>query len=171
MYKRQPLHFTITDIKGDFVTKNTPHYTRYQSTGIATIKFHGETFTANALVEGIHSIDFSESIFFDGSDLVDADTYQFVLWDEDDNFYMIDDSNVRSDTPKYPSHTWLLHKDKASGYTKKGFDSTITTTVLPDGTETNWKITTPDFNDGSINLNLIKYIEDGTAQTLSLIHI
>ncbi|MEZ4195662.1 MAG: hypothetical protein R3B53_04740 [Candidatus Paceibacterota bacterium] len=111
--------FKVTDLIGDFITKNTPDYTRYQSVGQAVVAYGEKEYVVQAMVEGIHSNDFSESIFFNGSTQIKADTYQFALWDEANNFYLIDQSEVYTNSPKYKSHTWLLMKSHETGLTKK----------------------------------------------------
>ncbi len=156
--------FSTSNLQGDFMTRNSPAYTRHQSVGDGIVTFNNKKISVHVLTEGIHSSDFSKSLFFEGSDAVVSETRQFVMWDSEGNFYMIDQSNVTSDTPAYPSHTWLLYKNEKSGYTKKGFTSNITSQSVLGQPETEWSITAPDFNNATINISLVKYIDDGDSQ-------
>lgn len=112
---------SIHDIEGDFLTRNHPAYTRYQSAATALVKYRGQSFTAQALVESAYSDDYTKYIFFPEYSEVDATTHQFILWDDEGNLYMIDKSEVRSNTPAYPSHNWLLYKNARTGALKKSF--------------------------------------------------
>jgi hypothetical protein len=133
--------------------------------GVGMVTVGDRNIPVRALVEGIHSSDFSKQIFFEGNDKVEATTRQFVLWDEEDNFYMIDQSHVTSHTPEYPSHTWLLYKNATDGYTKKGFTSDVVAQSFMGRPETGWTITAPEFYDATIKLSVVKYINDGDYQT------
>lgn len=157
--------FTAANLQGDFMTRNSPTYTRHQSVGDGIVTYNDKKILVHVLAEGIHSSDFNKSVFFEGSDEIVSETRQFVLWDNEGNFYMIDQSNVVSDTPEYPSHTWLLYKNHKSNYTKKSFTSNITSQSVLGRPETEWSITAPDFNDATIKLSLLKYIDDGDSQT------
>ena len=145
------LSFFISGLKGDFITRNRPTYTQYQSVGEAKVTYKGKTFEAEALVEGAYSMDYSKEMFFPGYDTIDSTTYQFVLWDESDNFYMIDVSDVRSNTPEYPSHVWLLHKNEEGDFVRKSFEATINAEFDGEG-RIYWKVTTPEFDNATLQL-------------------
>lgn len=148
------VEFTTSPLQGDFVTRNTPEYTQFQSVTKAEMVIDGVENTAYALVETIHSTDYEKRIFFPTLSLLDSLTHQFVLWDETGNFYLIDDSQVFSETAAYPSHSWLLYKEASNGNTKKGFDTSITQPV-----ENRWQITVPDFHNGVITVDSVKVYE------------
>lgn len=160
-----PVSFEVHGIEGDFLTKNSPLYTRFESVGTGTVRFEGREISVHALVEKSYSDDFSKYVFFKGYDKLVALTRQFSLWDEAGNFYFSDQSNVTSNTPDYTSHTWLLHKNSAKGYTQKSFASEIIAHTIFGRPETTWSITAPDFNNARITLSLVKYIDDGDTQT------
>ncbi|MCA9357422.1 hypothetical protein H6784_03285 [Candidatus Nomurabacteria bacterium] len=147
----EPMEITISDIAGDFVTRNQPTYTQFQSVGTAEVKYRGQTFAAQALVESSYSSDYSKKIFFPGYKDVEATTHQFVLWDEDENFYLIDNSVVQSNTPEYPSHTWLLYKNKKEGTSKKSFEAEVETSKDNDG-KISWQVRAPGFNNAVFTL-------------------
>ncbi len=160
-----PLSFVVQNVQGDFLTKNSPAYTRIESVGSGLVTYKGKTFPVHALVEKLYSNDFSKYIFFPDSENVEAETRQFVLWDSEGNFYLIDQSAVTSDTPQYPSHTWLLHKNAKENYTQKSFTADVTAEFVLGQQEKRWSISTPDFDQATINLSLVKYIDDGDDQT------
>jgi len=144
------IEFTTDKLLADFTTRNTPDYTQFQSPTKAELTIAGEKKTAFALVESLHSNDYQKHIFFDGYNSLKSQTHQFVLWDEVGNFYMIDDSEVFSDTPAYPPHSWLLYKNAAQGTVKKGF-----VTSIFELSKDSWRIAVPDFNNGTIEVRSI----------------
>lgn len=165
LFEGKPLSFTVSGLQGDFITRDSAVYTRYQSVGTGTVMFNNKIIPVRVLSEGVHSSDFSKQIFFEGSDKIETVTRQFILWDSGGNFYMIDQSQVTSNTPEYPSHTWLLYKNTTDGYAKKGFTSNIIAEPPLSQMENSWTITAPEFKNASIRLSLIKYINDGDYQT------
>ncbi len=160
-----PITYTLSNLQGDFITRNSPAYTRHQSVGDGVVLYNNKNISVHTLVESIHSSDFSKQIFFKGSNEITATTRQFVLWDSEGSFYMIDQSDVASEVPEYPSHTWLLYKNGKDGFTKKGFTSDIYVRSALGGSESSWSITAHDFSNANIELSLVKYIEDGDSQT------
>lgn len=151
LINNEPLSFTIRNLEGDFITRNRPSYTQFQSIGKAEVKFKGQTIEAQALVESVHSNDYKQYIFFPERESVDSTTHQFILWDEDNNFYLIDNSKVRSNHPQYQSHTWLLFKDSKGLGLKKSFVADIKTVTSEIG-GVSWQITAPDLRNGNITL-------------------
>jgi len=153
--------FSTTELSGDFVTRNTPEYTQFQSPATVTLVSDGVTQEGYVLTEMLHSTDFEKRIFFDGYEALDALTHQFILWDDRGNFYMIDDTAVFSDTPQYPSHSWLLYKNTGTGVTKKGFSTVVTSD------ESNaWQVTVPDFDQGVIDVSrVMQYKSDPTGRS------
>ncbi len=147
--QNEKVSFQIDTLQGDFISRNLPEYTQFQSVADATVSLNGEELTAYALVENLISNNFEKKIFFPGLDAVEALTYQFVLWDEDGNFYLIDKSEVFSDSPDYPSHTWILFKNTKTGEAKKSFTADITTV-----SDTQWIVQLPDLLGASLELSV-----------------
>lgn len=142
-----PLHFTVPDLNAEFLTRHTDLYTRHHSVATATVSYRGADYTMQAFVEGAHSRDFRKYVYFPGIDRLHATTYQLLLWDEDDNFYLLDDTTVHTPNPAYTSHTWVLYKQAATGYTKKAFRATI-----DQPTADTWQITLPDIASSTLQL-------------------
>jgi hypothetical protein len=140
--------FITEAVQGDFITRNKPEYTQFQSVVKAEVNLNGVAKTAYALVENLQSNNYRKRVFFTGMDSLQALTHQFVLWDEAGNFYMIDDSVVFSDTPAYPTHSWLLYKSATDNTTKKGFSTTITSE-----SSGQWTALVPDFANGVIEVH------------------
>ena len=143
--------FESEAVDGDFITRNKPEYTQFQSATTFNVMVNGETKTAFGLVENLQSTDYRKRIFFPGMALLESLTHQFVLWDEAGAFYMIDDSKVFSNTPAYPAHSWLLYKSAVDGTTKKGFLTQITQLD-----ESSWQVTVPDFQNGIITVSAVE---------------
>ena len=133
---------SLNDLVGDFITKNRPEYTRYLSAGSAEVIINGEKLEANALLEKSYSSDQSKYLFFDGYDDLSTRTYKFALWDNEGNFYLIDDSTASSKHPSYKDHTWILYKNKQTGGGQKAFSGNID--FQENGREKNWQIKVPD---------------------------
>lgn len=158
-----PLSFAVGPTTGDFLTRNVPEYTQFQSVGTATIDLGEQKVLAYYLVETALSNDYTKRIFFAGYDTITAETHQFILWDDRGSFYLIDDTDVVSGPDAYQSHTWLLHKDGQSGLTKKSFRADVVT--KEDGT---WVVSVPDFSRGIITVeqDVLYKAEDGRTRML-----
>jgi hypothetical protein len=152
------LMFDTATFVGDFVTKDKPDYTRLQSVDTAQVTYNDTTTTVHALSEVIYAEDYSTKIFFPGSSDVEAITHQFILWDAEGNFYLLDNSQVFSDTPEYPSHTWLLHKDGVDGSSRKSFTASLYSTLLQDQA-VSWQFTMPDYANASVRVEPYHYID------------
>jgi hypothetical protein len=157
--------FKTVEVLADFVTRNTPEYTQFQSPVVVEVYIDDEQREGYALVETLHSTDYEQRIFFPGYDSLEALTYQFVLWDSERNFYMIDKTDVFSDTPAYPSHSWLLYKNANSGAAQKGFK-----TEVLELRENSWRVTVPDFENGIITVSSVETYKDSqTGRTRKIV--
>lgn len=119
------LSFTI-ETEGDFLTKNTLDHTRFTSVTPATITLGNQSYPAQILWENAYSNDYTESIFFEGRDEMDSETHLFTLWDEEGNFYHIDQTVAEGEQKHYASHTWLLYKNADEQSTQKSYEATVT---------------------------------------------
>lgn len=148
--KQGEVEVEITDINGDFITKDQPDYIRYASIGNATIKMNGEEYKVNAFVDNIVSSDYSISLFYENRDELINKTHSLSLWDEEGAFYLIDITDVENTDHPYKSHKWVLYKDK-NGFSKKYFDAEMEYKTNVDGKPDSWSIYVPDF-DGEFEL-------------------
>jgi hypothetical protein len=140
----KPVTIEISNVAGDFVTRDELSYTRTHSLGRATITMDGTTIEAPILVDRAYSNDADYGIFFPGHETIDVKTVQFILWDTEENFYLFDSSNVSTPSPYYRSHTWLLYKGR-DGYLKKSFSGTSTPVTY--SAKLAWNVAMPEFND------------------------
>jgi hypothetical protein len=136
--KRFEIH--IDDLSGDFITRTMPEYTRYTSAGTAAVSLEGETFSTQVMVSTIYSSDYEHYIFFDGFDQIRSATEYLVLWDEEGFFYLIDSTYTQTVDPRYPSHTWVLSKDR-EGRMRKAFEADVMYTEEGQG---QWEIAVSD---------------------------
>lgn len=157
------LVFTIGPVAGDFLTRNLPEYTQFQSVGSTTVQLNGESVPAYYFVENVFSNDYTKRIFFPGYDDVIAETYQFLLWDDRGSFYLIDDTAVVSGPDAYQSHTWVVHKDGRDGSTKKAFQADVST--LDEG---QWMVSLPEIHNATIALerDVVYQDENGRERIL-----
>lgn len=134
------LSFTV-ETEGDFLTKNTLDHTRFTSVTETTLTLGSHSYPAQILWENAYSNDYTASIFFEGRDDMSSETHLFTLWDEDGNFYHIDQTIADGDQKHYASHTWLLYKNAAEQSTQKSYEATVTLK------ETGATIEIPDWDD------------------------
>jgi len=148
-------------LQGDFVTRSLPEYTQLKSVTNTQLQVNDSVFAAYVLVDQLMSNDYQKRIFFPGFADLESLTYQFVLWDEANAFYLINDTQVFSDTPAYPTHSWLLYKNQATGATKKGFETQINQL-----SDTRWEVTLPDFQNGLLDVSVLtEYHQAGSDRS------
>ncbi len=134
----------VKDFKGDFLQKNTLEYTKYVSEQAGEVTINGKTYPVHAYLAKVYSGDYAKYIFFDGYDNLKSLAQFFVLWDEQGNFYVLDDSEVYTEVPDYKSHTWVLYKNKKLQTTKKAFYAKVNVDEAP-AFPSAWSIDIPDF--------------------------
>lgn len=142
---------TIGNVTGDFITRDTPDYTRFQSVATATVVVGGIRYPANALVEAIHSDEYATKIFFPERESASIKTHQFILWDDQDTFYLFDDSKIDRFIDNYRAHTWLLYKNALNQTLKKSFTGSFDGSLTPAGTQ-QWNLSFPDFSAATVKL-------------------
>jgi len=151
MFGNTTIPFTLRNLEGDFVTRDTLAYTRLESIGDGVLTLDGRDVPLLGMQESVYSNDYTESIFFPEAQTLSTDTYQFVLFDEIGNFYLIDQSQVTPESPQYASHTWVLYKEKETGYTKKAFEAVLTKDMRGEE-EYGWTIRIPSLKSAHITL-------------------
>lgn len=120
----------VIETDGDFLTKNTLDHTRFTSVTQTTLMLGDQSFPAQILWENAYSADYTKSIFFEGRDDLNSESHVFTLWDEDGNFYHVDQTVADGDQTYYASHTWLLHKNSAEQSTQKSYVATVLLTDI-----------------------------------------
>lgn len=127
----------FNNLEGDFIIENSPEYTKYVSVGDVDLQLGDDKFKVNGALSSIYSTDSSKYIFFDGFNDLSLQAYQLVWWDEEDNFYLLDKSDVKSSHEGYKSHSWFLTKKK-DGWMAREFD--IEGITLKEGSQKEWFI-------------------------------
>lgn len=148
----------ITDIKGDFIVKDTEDYIRIMSEGPATLSFGNKTFQARGFVDRIISNDYSKSIFFEGRERLSHETHSIAFWDTNKNFYLIDFTQSNSPDLPYESHKWVIYKDY-EGYTTKVFDGTLDFRTDQNKDPNSWNFNIPDL-ETTVNLTVKQFYKD-----------
>lgn len=157
------LRIELDDLQGDFITKNTPEYTKYISGGTARISIDGKELDGQAMISKIYSEDYSKYIFFDGYDVLKGITHYFVLWDENKNFYLIDTTKTEHNEYNYRSHTWVLYKNFEHQTMKKAFQVDVQfrqESSLPQS----WLISIPALNEAELVLERESFFEESSSQ-------
>ncbi len=144
-YENGPVNIEVksSDLEGDFITKNSLEYTRYVNEGEALITIGGKAYQARIATVQSYANDYSKYVYFDGYGITHSLAQVFTLWDDKNNFYFLDKSEVFDDNPNYKSHTWVLYKDAEGKSMKKSFAATIDTTKT-NGASSAWNIDIPD---------------------------
>jgi hypothetical protein len=127
-------------LSGDFLTKNTPEYMKYESVGTAHVTINGTASEAYIFVSPVFSTDYETYIFTPDYYSTGGAARQFILWDTLGNFYLADQSIVEKPTAAYPSHFWSLQKKAVSGALFKGFEGSIVGNSKTPESETAWAI-------------------------------
>ncbi|MBP9718541.1 hypothetical protein KBD59_04585 [Candidatus Gracilibacteria bacterium] len=133
---------STSGLEGDFITKNDIAYTRYLSIGKGDVEMNGEKIKTNVVLENIYSADSGKYLFFSDIEELSSRTYRFLVWDTDNNFYLLDDSTVSRDSPFYRPHTWVLYKNAAGNYMQKFFEAKVSFQE----SEKTWKVTLPNLS-------------------------
>ena len=165
---RKTYTIEIPEVTGDFITRDTPDYTRIQSPAEATITVDAVSYKANALVEAVYSDDYTKKIFFPDRDNQKVTTSQFVLWDSLENFYLFDDTKTDSFAPQYAPHTWLLYKEAENKILKKAFTGSYKQTVAVLGSR-EWTINFSEFNGAQVSLTELATFKDTGGRSRFLV--
>ena len=147
------LDLSIPSLEGDFVVKSSPEYTKLVSESPAELKLNGRVYRLRAVVEKIYSSDFATYLFFPGYGKTRSETHGFVLWDEENNLYILDTSNVEDQNPSYRSHTWALFKDVRRRMMQKGFEAHVA--LRADANPLHWDISIPPFEVRKLTLDAV----------------
>jgi len=121
----EQVRVVLDDLNGDFITKNNLAYTRYLSAGTGTLFLGDKSIRVNAALEKIYSNDHGQYLYFPGVNELESTTHRFLVWDEENNFYLLDMSTVREDNPYYRAHTWVLYKNATQEYSQKFFSAKL----------------------------------------------
>jgi hypothetical protein len=180
------VRFSVPSADADFVTRNSPAYTRTHSIATTTVQSDGnQPVDAHVYIEKTYSNDADNAIFFPGRDALGVRTAQFIFWDTTGNFYLFDDSAVAKPVPQYQPHTWLLMKTN-TGLAQKSYRGMYYETL--DDAKLGWKLSLPDLDkaevvltaseiykseDGRLRVGLIGTISDttGVREIVGVAHI
>ncbi|MDQ6985046.1 MAG: hypothetical protein Q9M91_03335 [Candidatus Dojkabacteria bacterium] len=153
----------IENLNGDFIVKNKNDYIRSVSEGDAEVSVDGDKFEVFAVADQIISSDYSKSLIFKGRDELNSETHSITLWDEEENFYHLDITDVENKDLPYKTHRWIIYKDGAEGYVKKAFDANIIDFEMDEGKPSKWVIEIPDIYNTVIELEAHEYINNKNA--------
>ena len=140
-----------TDIfEGDFIVRNDPDYVKHVSFAKGILSQKGENFTVNIAYLGTYAENSSKYIYFDGFYQLQSTAHLLVLWDEEENVYLIDKSRVKSSHQFYKSHTWVLNKS-ANKYLRKAFTAGLSYNESEEY-PTKWIVTLPTLQNATLSL-------------------
>ncbi|MFZ3301714.1 MAG: hypothetical protein WA152_03315 [Microgenomates group bacterium] len=106
------ISFQIPVIHNEMSIKSSPRYTKFMSASEGTLTINGIEYDSYALYNRFYSYNPPENLIL-GQDLTGLETEWLAFWDEDGNFYNIDDTTVndkiRNDS--YKAHSLAIYKD------------------------------------------------------------
>jgi hypothetical protein len=156
----QAISVEIDDLNSDFIVKNTLDMTRYVSAGKAKVKIANQIFYANAMVDNTYSYDIAKQANTSNLKDVKYTTHSIIMWDQKNNFYLVDVSDVATQNPLYDSHKWLLFKDAETGFVKKS-DNCVLNMFSKNGLPDRWTIDIPDINHSKLELKAVNTYGEG----------
>jgi len=147
-----PIQLSVSELSGDFLTRGRLDYLRYISDGVASVVYGDQIYEAHVYHQRTAGIDLGTDLLFFDRDSLDTMTAQFILWDEQNNFYLFDQTKVTPDNTVYPSHTWLLYKNRTNHSPLKGYDGSVI--FYENERKPTWEITTQSFGGRNFRLEL-----------------
>ncbi|MEI7498669.1 MAG: hypothetical protein WCK11_05335 [Candidatus Falkowbacteria bacterium] len=137
------LSIEIPTIQADFLAKSNYRYVRYIGVGSFKGTIDQKSIRGNVKADVIMSSDGKQATISRG---VKYSGQSISLWDEMNNYYQIDVSEVAPNNTGYSSHQWALYKSAASGEMRKLRQMNIARTT------SSLIITLPELNDTKISL-------------------
>lgn len=106
------ISFQIPVIHNEMSIKSSPRYTKFMSASEGTLTIDGTEYESYALYNRFYSYNPPENIIL-GQDLTGLETEWLAFWDEDGNFYNIDDTTVndKARNDSYKAHSLAIFKD------------------------------------------------------------
>jgi hypothetical protein len=104
------IEFSTEDMFNEMGMRSMPGYTKFQSHTNGNIKINNQSYDAYVLFTRIYSLNAADIQFYDKP--LGVTTEWIAFWDEQDNFYHIDKTNVQNKTEIYQSHEIGLKVDK-----------------------------------------------------------
>ena len=143
----------LENLKGDFIVNNALADLTYINVGTTNMKIDGKDNKVNYFLTKNLSDDSSE-VFVDDNTYFKSSIIS--LWDENNNFYSVDTSDVISDVSK--SHKWGIYKNNKTQVMKKIVGNIK---LVASNDKPNISLVIPDFNNASFTLHKNKNQERG----------
>jgi len=150
------LKTTIDIVTGDFLIRNKPEYIFYISPGKAEIQTEEYAFDVNGVVTHSYSNDYSLSMFFEGKENLISETHVLALWDDQENFYYIDITDVENTDLPYGSHKWITFKNMTSGFMKYSFEADLSV-EMKRSRPSKWTVLIPELDNAEMELEAVGY--------------
>lgn len=135
----QTISFKTGILSNEMGLRSLPSYTKFQSEGDAVVTVGAETFKAHILFVRLYSNDVSQTAFLNSNYFKSSNrltTHWIAYWDEDDNFYFVDSTDVtRMAVDAYSSHQFGFYKSAETGVVERTFDIDIQANKTIDPTE------------------------------------
>ncbi len=96
------LAFSTSELENEIGMRSLPGYTKFMSNGSGTLKVNGNNLAVHVLYTRIYSLNSADIQFYNQPLGLTTDWVAF--WDNQGNFYHIDNTQVDRPTPIYESH-------------------------------------------------------------------
>ncbi len=110
------ISFNSSTLENEISIRALPGYTKFSSEGKGNLIINGSTYESYILYTRIYSFDASQLVTYDGSFNLTTDWVAF--WDQNGNFYHIDNTEVETTQPNYQTHSVGIFKNSAAGVLK-----------------------------------------------------
>jgi hypothetical protein len=148
----------IPHVQAEFLVKNNLEYLRYVSPTTATVTIDNERIETNVMVDRVLSTDAALVTLEDFPGIKNR-THSIVFWDERQNFYHLDSSEVFTPNVPYYPHTWILYKN-SDGTMRQSQTSTVHLTP-PQSSSPEWSLSLPELNHADAVIKVIRFTDRG----------
>ena len=150
----------LTNLNSDFIINNSLADLTYLNVGTDNLKIDGNNNEINYILTKNLSIDSSKAL---AGNNVKYKSNCIWLWDDANNFYLIDVSQVNTKNDVYNSHKWAICKNNQTNLMKKIVGNIE---LNAENDKPNINVLIPGFNNATFNLQKTKEPQKGSKYCL-----
>lgn len=153
------LYFSIQETDGDFITHLDPANVQHFNAATALVTFGADRLDVQAVTKTVFADDYRKYVLFKDGQETKVTAHKFLLWDENNNFYLLDHTVVELYVLQKPSYSLALHKNVQADYTKKSHQMELIPLRDAKGSEY-WQLHIPAFGDAKIQTHSIRTVSE-----------
>lgn len=119
---KDTLVFSTGVLSNEMSVRSLPSYTKFLSKGNGTLTVNGKEYSAYVLYSRVYSLNANDIQFYDAP--LGLTTVWAVFWDELDNLYFVDTTEVKNPVPTYQTHKLGIVQSDVGSITKT-FDLSV----------------------------------------------